>query len=99
MTQKPAPTVTDPTATLAGHIFRLRYRATRVRRVNGTIYNALLNVVDRLLKERHHIPRIARDEGTTAAHTAQLLVENIWRFHGLPLTIISNQRPQFVSIV
>ena len=63
----------------------------------GVEYNAILNVVDRLSKERHHIPCRATENGTTAEQTAQLLLESVWRYHGLPTTIVSDRGPQFAS--
>ena len=60
-------------------------------------HNAILMVVDRLSKERHYIPCTAKDEGTTAEATAKLLIGNVWRYHGLPASMISDRGPQFVS--
>ena len=54
-------------------------------------------VVDRLSKERHYIPCTAKEEGTTAEATAKLLIRNVWRYHGLPTSMVSDRGPQFVS--
>ena len=62
---------------------------------NGHI--AILMVVNRLSKERHYIQCTAKDEGTTAEATAKLLIGNVWRYHGLPTSMISDRGPQFVS--
>ena len=62
-------------------------------------YNAILTVVDRLTKERHYIPCTAGDEGTSAEETAKLMLQWVYRTHGLPSSIISDRGTQFVSIV
>ena len=59
--------------------------------------NAILTVVDRLSKERHYIACTASDEGTSAESTAELLIEGVFRLHGLPNTIVSDRGPQFTS--
>jgi hypothetical protein len=62
-------------------------------------FNAILMVVDRLTKMHHYVPCIAEEEGTTAEETARLLINHVWKLHGLPSTIISDRGPQFVSLV
>jgi len=61
--------------------------------------NAILVVTCRLTKERHYIPCLAGEEGTTAESTAQLLLRHVWKHHGLPTTIVLDRGPQFVSAV
>jgi len=61
--------------------------------------DAILIVVDRLLKERYYIAYKAGDEGTSAEKTAKLVYRYIWKYHRLPNTIISNRGPQFVSLL
>ena len=68
---------------------------TGLPEVNGR--NAILTVVDRLSKERHFLPCTALDEGTSAEATAGLLIEGVFRLHGLPRTIVSDRGPQFTS--
>jgi len=61
--------------------------------------DAILMVVDRLLKERYYIAYKAGDEGTSAEKTAKLVYRYIWKHYRLPNTIISNRGPQFVSLL
>ena len=61
--------------------------------------NAILVVICRLTKERHYIPCFAGDEGTTAEATALLLLRHVWKYHGLPSTIVSDRGPQFIAEV
>lgn len=62
-------------------------------------HDAIFVVVDRLTKERHYIPCTASDDGTSAEATADMLVKEIFRLHGLPASIISDRGPQFVATV
>ena len=59
---------------------------TGIPEVKG--YDAILNVVDRLSKERHYI-------GTTkelnAEGLANLFLQHIWKHHGLPRSIVSDR--------
>ena len=61
--------------------------------------NAILTVTDRLSKERHFIACRAGDRGTSVEATAQMLLEHVWKYHGLPLSIVSDRGPQFASDV
>ena len=65
--------------------------------VNGR--NTILTVIDRLSKERHYIACTASKEGTSAEATAGLLIEGVFRLYGLPDSIVSDRRPQFVADV
>jgi transposase InsO family protein len=57
-------------------------------------YDAILVVVDRLTKFRHYIPC----KGTCdAEEAARLFRDHIWRYHGLPETIVSDRGTQFIS--
>ena len=62
-------------------------------------YDAFLMVVDRMSKERHYIPCTCSDEGTIAEAPAKLLIDNVWRYHGLPNSMISDRGRKFVSAV
>jgi len=57
-------------------------------------FNAILMVVDRLTKMRHLIP--CRDT-CSARDLAILYLNNIFRYHGLPLSIVSDRGAQFIS--
>ena len=53
--------------------------------------NAILNVTDRLTKERYYIPYHSGDDGTTAEETANLFVRKVWKLHSLPQSIVSDR--------
>src|SRR5436190_22684305 len=57
-------------------------------------FNAVLTVTCRLTKMRHLIP--CRDN-TSAEQLAELYIRHIFRFHGLPNTVVSDRGPQFIS--
>ena len=54
-------------------------------------------VVDYLTKERYYIPCSTDENGTTTEATAQLLLQNVLKLHGLPPSLISDRGPQFIS--
>jgi transposase InsO family protein len=57
-------------------------------------HDAIWVVVDRLTKQRHLVPcRTTVD----ARDLADLFLQNVFRLHGLPLTITSDRGPQFSS--
>ncbi len=60
-------------------------------------YNAVLMVIDRLTKERHYIPCTTDENGTTTEAIAYLLLNNVWKLHGLLLSLTSDRGPQFIS--
>ena len=55
-------------------------------------YDAILVVCDRMSKMVHFIPTT---EQTLAKGLAKLFRDNVWKLHGLPESIISDQGPQF----
>ena len=57
-------------------------------------FDSILVVADRLTKMSHFI---ACKKSTSAMETANLLIDNVFRFHGLPDDIISDRGPQFTS--
>jgi len=57
-------------------------------------YDSILVVVDRLMKIIHFIPTIKK---TSVEGLARLFRDNVWKLHGLPKSIISNQGPHFVA--
>jgi hypothetical protein len=59
--------------------------------------DAVLVVTCRLTKMRHFIPCLAKKKGTSAQRTAELIIQNVVKLHGLPDTIISDRGPQFVA--
>lgn len=54
----------------------------------------VLTVVDRFSKSVHYIPL---PKLPTAKETAQLLVQHVFRIHGLPTSVVSDRGPQFTS--
>jgi len=57
-------------------------------------YDSILVVVDRLIKMVYFIPTT---EKTLVEELAKLFRDNVWKLHGLPESIISDQGPQFVA--
>jgi transposase InsO family protein len=57
-------------------------------------FDAICVVVDRLTKQRHLIPCTTT---ITAEGLADLFCDRVFRYHGLPETIISDRGPQFAS--
>lgn len=53
-------------------------------------YNAVLMVIDQLTKEKYYIPYFTDKNGTTVEATTYLLLNNIWKFHGLSLSLTSD---------
>lgn len=61
------------------------------------MFDAICVFVDRLTKERHYVPCTAGEEGTSSETTADMLVKEVFRLHGLPASIISDRGPQFIA--
>jgi transposase InsO family protein len=57
-------------------------------------YDAVLTVVDRFSKMKHYIPCTKK---TKAPDLARLFICHVWRYHGLPRSVVSDRGPQFVS--
>jgi hypothetical protein len=62
----------------------------------GNIWTAIMVVVDRFTKRAHFIQC---SNETTATDCATILYEHVFKLHGLPRQIISDQGPQFASQV
>ena len=60
-------------------------------------YNAVLMVVDRLLKKRHYILCTKNNNETNAEATANLFLRHVWCYHGLLISLTSDRGPQFAS--
>lgn len=60
-------------------------------------YNAILIVVDQLLKKKHYIPCTEKNNSTNAEITADLLMRYIWCYYSLSISFIFNKDPQFTS--
>ena len=59
--------------------------------------NAILTIVDRLSKEQYYIPCCTGDKWTSLKETAWLFIHEVFYYHGLPQSIVSDQGPQFIS--
>ncbi|QRV88426.1 Retrotransposable element Tf2 protein [Ceratobasidium sp. AG-Ba] len=57
-------------------------------------FDAILTVVDRMLRMVHFIPTTSR---ASAIDVANLFVTYVWKLHGLPSKTISDRGPQFNS--
>ena len=62
-------------------------------------FNAIWTLIDRLTKERHYVPTIATDDGTSAEATVNMLIHDVFRLHGLPASIVSDRGPQFIATI
>jgi hypothetical protein len=56
----------------------------------GVEYNAVLTVTDRATRMCHLIPTVKKE---SAADTAQLVLWNVIRLHGLPRSIVTDRDP------
>lgn len=56
----------------------------------------ILTIVDRFTKMVHYVPL---PKLPTALETANLLVKHVFYLHGLPVDIVSDRGPQFISRV
>ena len=61
---------------------------------NGLIFNAILVVTDRATRMVHLIPTSKNEK---AQDTAELLLRNIIRLHGIPRSIVTDRDPRLVS--
>jgi Integrase zinc binding domain len=50
-------------------------------------YNVTMNIVDSVSKRAHFIPT---NTTITAAGKARLFLHRVWKYHGLPLNVVSN---------
>ena len=57
-------------------------------------YDAIFVVVDKLTKMVHLMPTTTQ---ATAAQTAKLYADNVWKLHGVPEVIVSDRDPLFTS--
>jgi len=57
-------------------------------------YNCILVIVDKLSKYAHFVPL---RHPYTAAKVAELFVDNVYRLHGMPQTLVSDRDPIFMS--
>jgi hypothetical protein len=54
-------------------------------------FNAILMIVNRLIKMHHYVFCTAEEDDTSAEKTTKLLINNVWKLHELSSTIVSNR--------
>ena len=57
-------------------------------------HDAILVVVDSFTKRAHFVPTFTT---LSAAGMARLFIQHVWKLHGIPCKIVSDQGPQFVA--
>jgi len=57
-------------------------------------YDSILIVCNRMIKMAHFVPTM---EKTSAEEVARLFLDNVWKLHGLPESIITDRRAQFAA--
>jgi transposase InsO family protein len=57
-------------------------------------HDAIMNVVDSVGKQAHFIPT---NTTITTLGAARLFLQNVWKLHGLPHSIVSDCGPQFIA--
>jgi hypothetical protein len=57
-------------------------------------HDAIMVVVDSVTKRAHFVDTLTT---ITAARSARLFVQNVWKHHGLPHKDVSDRGPQFVA--
>jgi hypothetical protein len=62
-------------------------------------FNAILMIINRLIKMHHYVSCTAEENETFAEKTAKLLINHVWKLHELSSTIMSNRESQFISLV
>ena len=58
-------------------------------------HDAIMTVVDRFSKHVHLIPHTFK--GSNAVEVARLFVDNVWKHHGMPRSIVSDRDVRFTS--
>ncbi len=70
-----------------------------IRLLESKEFNAILNIVNWLIKERHYIIYTTINKNMITKNIAKMLYKNVWRIHNLFSTIISNRDSQFTSMI
>jgi transposase InsO family protein len=60
----------------------------------GQSADSILTIVDLFTKQAHFVPT---NKTVTAVQLAQLIIEHVYRLHGLPTVMISDRDPRFTS--
>ena len=58
-------------------------------------HDAIMTVVDRATKMTHIVPTMT---DITAPDAADLFKDFVWKYHGIPRTIVSDRDPKFISL-
>ena len=61
---------------------------------NAHGYDTIMNVVDLGTKQVHFM---ATHTVVSAEGAARLFLNHVWKLHGLPCTVVSDRRPQFIA--
>ena len=62
-------------------------------------YNVICIIIDRLIKERHYVSCWSGEQGLSAKEIAFIMIWNVFRFHELSDTIVSDKGSQFISMI
>jgi hypothetical protein len=62
-------------------------------------FNAILMIINRLIKIHHYVFCTAKEDDTSAEETTKLLIIHVWKLHELSSTIVFDRDSQFVSFV
>jgi hypothetical protein len=57
-------------------------------------HDAIMVVVDSVTKRAHFVDTLTT---ITAAGSARLFVQNVWKHHGFPRKVVSDRGPQFIA--
>ena len=62
-------------------------------------YNVICIIINRFIKERHYVFYWSNEQDLSAEEVAFIMIWNIFRFHELPDTIVSDKDFQFISVI
>jgi hypothetical protein len=62
-------------------------------------FNAILMMINRLIKMYHYVFCTAKEDETFAEKTIKLLINHVWKLHKLSSIIISDRELQFISLI
>ena len=62
-------------------------------------YNVICIIIDHFIKKRHYVFCWSDEQGFSAEKIAFIMIWNVFRFHELLDTIVSDKESQFISVV
>ena len=62
-------------------------------------YNVICIIIDRFIKKRHYVFCWSDEQGLNAEKIAFIIIWNVFRFHELSDTIVSDKDSQFISMI